>query len=450
MRDLFVTAIILSSLPLIFMRPWIGILMWSWIAYMNPHRLTWGFAYNMPFAALVAGVTLLSVLFGRGKTEPWPRSGTLALWIVFVLWMCFTTLFALNPDEATFELNRCLKIQLFAILTVWLMQGRERINWLVLVIVLSLGFFGVKGGLFALRTAGTARVMGPPDSYIADNNTLALALIMTLPLMRYYLTETKKKWMRYALWAAMPITAISVLASQSRGALLATISMLAFLLMRTKKRGFLAFLVVIGMPMLINWMPESWSSRMATIQTYEEDGSAMGRISAWKFAWNLALHRPIVGGGFETFTPELFRIYAPTPDIVQGPHSIYFEVLGEHGFVGLALFLALGFAAYRRAGAAVKLIDSRGEAGKELGWARELCAMLQTSLVGYAVGGAFLGLAYFDLPYHMIALILLTSSFVERKLGLVGLKEKKRPAYDFAREERARPADARPHAPNTP
>jgi len=188
---------------------------------------------------------------------------------------------------------------------------------------------------------------------------------------------------------------------------------------------------------------------MATIQTYEQDGSAMGRISAWNFAWNLALHRPIVGGGFETFTPELFRIYAPTPDIVQGPHSIYFEVLGEHGFVGLALFLGLGFAAYRRAGAAVKLIDSRGEAAKELGWARELCAMLQTSLVGYAVGGAFLGLAYFDLPYHMIALILLTSSFVERKLGLVGLKEKKRPAYDFAREQ-GRPADAQPHAPNTP
>jgi probable O-glycosylation ligase (exosortase A-associated) len=442
MRDLLVTAIILSSLPLILMRPWVGILMWSWIAYMNPHRLAWGFAYEMPFAAIVAGCTLVGLLFARGQNDPLPRSGVLKLWIIWVLWMCFTSLFALNPDEVWIELERCLKIQLFAILTVWLIQGRERINWLVLVIVLSLGFFGVKGGLFALRTAGTSRVMGPPESYIADNNTLALALIMTVPLMRYYAMEAKNKWLRWGLWAAMPITAISVLASQSRGALLACVSMLAFLLLRTKKKGWLALVVIVGMPMLINWMPESWSSRMATIQTYEQDGSAMGRISAWKFAWNLALHRPIIGGGFETFTPELFRVYAPTPDIVQGPHSIYFEVLGEHGFVGLALFLGLGYAAFRRAGAVVKVVDGLGEAGKHLLWARELCAMLQVSLIGYAVGGAFLGLAYFDLPYHMIALILVTSSFVERKLGLVGLTEKKRPAFVLGPPEaEPRPSD---------
>jgi probable O-glycosylation ligase (exosortase A-associated) len=168
------------------------------------------------------------------------------------------------------------------------------------------------------------------------------------------------------------------------------------------------------------WMPDSWTNRMETIQTYEQDGSAMGRISAWKFAWHLALNRPIVGGGFEAFTPELFRIYAPTPDIVQGPHSIYFEVLGEHGFVGLALFLTLWYVAFRRAGRVVKLVDSRGTGAHDLQWARELCAMLQVSLVGYAVGGAFLGLAYFDLPYHILGLILVTGAQVDRALAARG------------------------------
>lgn len=416
MRDLLVTAVIIGSLPLVLMRPWIGILMWSWIAYMNPHRLTWGFAYEMPFAAIVAGATFIALVVSREKNEPMPWSGTVALWIAFVLWLNFTSLFALNTEEVWMEWERCMKIQLFAILTVWLIQGKQRINWLVLVIVLSIGFFGVKGGLFALRTAGSARVMGPPDSYISDNNSLALALIMIVPLMRYYAGVAPKRWIRYAMLAAMPITAISVLASQSRGALLATGAMLAFLVAKTKRRGWLALVIIIGMPLLISWMPDTWSNRMATIQTYEEDGSAMGRISAWKFAWNLALHRPIVGGGFETFTPELFRIYAPTPDIVQGAHSIYFEVLGEHGFIGLALFLLLFIAAFRRAGAMVRLIDASGAQAADLSWARELCAMLQVSLVGYAVGGAFLGLAYFDLPYHILGLILVTSAHVQRTL----------------------------------
>ncbi|HKU15961.1 MAG TPA: putative O-glycosylation ligase, exosortase A system-associated [Steroidobacteraceae bacterium] len=417
MRDLIVTAAIVGSLPLILWRPWIGILMWSWIAYMNPHRLTWGFAYNMPFAAMVAAATFAAIVFSRDKNEPMPWSGTVGLWIVFVLWLSFTSIFALNGAEAWVEWERCMKIQLFAMLTVWLIQGKDRINWLVLVIVVSIGFFGIKGGLFALRTAGASRVMGPPDSYIADNNTLALALIMIVPLMRYYASVAPKKWLRWGMYAAMPLTAISVLASQSRGALLATCAMLAFMVAKTKKRGWLVLVIGVGFPVLINWMPDTWTSRMHTMQTYEQDGSAMGRISAWKFAWNLALHRPIVGGGFETFTPELFRKYAPTPDVVQGPHSIYFEVLGEHGFVGLILFLSLFIIAFRRAGAVVKMVDSAGPAAQEMAWARELCAMLQVSIVGYAVGGAFLGLAYFDLPYHILALILVTSAHVQRRLA---------------------------------
>src|SRR5215475_3663731 len=57
-RDTLVSAIIFASLPVCFIRPWVGILVWSWIGYMNPHKLTWGFATNMPFGQLVAVATL--------------------------------------------------------------------------------------------------------------------------------------------------------------------------------------------------------------------------------------------------------------------------------------------------------------------------------------------------------------------------------------------------------
>ncbi len=81
---------------------------------------------------------------------------------------------------------------------------------------------------------------------------------------------------------------------------------------------------------------------MWTIRDYQEDSSSMGRINAWHFAANLAADRPVVGGGFQVFTPELFQKYAPNPTDFHDAHSIYFESLAEQGYVGLALFVLIG------------------------------------------------------------------------------------------------------------
>ncbi|MGH8578660.1 MAG: putative O-glycosylation ligase, exosortase A system-associated, partial [Gammaproteobacteria bacterium] len=130
------------------------------------------------------------------------------------------------------------------------------------------------------------------------------------------------------------------------------------------------------------------------------------------FAYNLAKDRPLVGGGFEAFTPELFSKYAPILTDVHDAHSIYFEILGEHGFAGLVLFLLLGFLAFCAGTWIIKNTPDR----VEMKWHRELAAMTQVSLVGYAVGGAFLGLAYFDFYYHLLALMVLNRSLLEKVL----------------------------------
>jgi hypothetical protein len=80
-------------------------------------------------------------------------------------------------------------------------------------------------------------------------------------------------------------------------------------------------------------------------------------------------------------------------------------VLGEHGFVGLSLFLGLMLMTWRTA-ARVRRAAAADPAQK---WLADLVAMIQVSLIGYAVGGAFLGLAYFDLFYHLIALVIIAS-----------------------------------------
>jgi probable O-glycosylation ligase (exosortase A-associated) len=411
LRDLSLFGVVFGALPFILRRPYIGILLWCVFSYMNPHRYTWGLAYDFPFAAVIAGTTLTGLMFSReSRRIPW--NGLTYTWVVFILWMCFTTLFALVPVDAVNEWDRSMKIQLMTFVTLMLVNSRERLNALVWTIVISLGFFGIKGGIFTFISHGEDMVFGPPDSFIAGNNSLALALVMIFPLMRYLQLNTESRLLRFGLAGTMALSTLAVLASYSRGAFVAIAAMGVFLFLKSRKKAMVFLAALILIPTVFAFMPEKWYERIETIEAYNQDASFLGRVNAWWFAYNLAKDRPIVGGGFATFDKELFKRYAPEPDNFHDSHSIYFEVLGEHGFVGLALFLALWVLAFRRAGRATQLARDR----PEFFWARDLGAMVQVSMIGFAVGGAFLGLAYFDLYYHLIALGLLASTLVEKEV----------------------------------
>jgi len=418
MRDIAVTLVVFGLLPVALVRPPVGILLWSWLGYMNPHRLTWGFAYDFPFAQLTAIATITGFVFWR-EPKRFPINSTTVIWLAFVTWFSLTTFWALDPKAALVGWDKAIKIQLIALLTLVIMRREDRIRALVWVIALSLGFFGLKGGLYALRTGAQYRVWGPPGSFIQDNNALALALIMILPLIWFLLQHHRNRYIRIGLWFTVAMTLLSILGSHSRGAALAGSAMLFFLWLKGRYKFRFALAVLALLPLMIAFMPEQWFERMGTITHYEEDKSAMGRITAWEFAIDLANQRPL-GGGFEAFTAENYWRYSP--DIAeqiekrdgryQGAHSIYFRVLGEHGYVGLLLFLMLGISAYRTASRVVHM--ARGD--PELDWAADLAAMLQVGLVGFAVGGAFQGLAYFDLYYHLIGLIVLLRAIVDDRL----------------------------------
>ena len=402
-RDIFVTIVVFVSLPFILANPYVGIYVWSWMSYMNPHRLSWGFAFNFPFAYIIALTTLTGMLFSKeSKQIPWTRETLLLLGLI--LWMLVTTVFAFHQELAWVQMEKIAKIQLMIFLTLMLITTRERLQTLVWVIALSLAFYGVKGGIFTILHGGVYAVRGPLQTFIGGDNEIGLALIMTIPLLRYLQLTTKSKWIRLGLTAAMILSAIAVIGSQSRGAMLGAAVMGGFLWLKSRNKFFTGLVIAVSAMMILSIMPEQWFERMSTIKTYEQDASAQGRINAWKMAFNLANDRPLVGGGFETFQWDTFRIYAPDPGNVHAAHSIYFQMLGEHGFVGLALFLALGIATWRT-GAWVIKTAKRDENKK---WAADLAAMTQVSMMGYASAGAFLGLANFDLYYHMLCLIIIS------------------------------------------
>jgi probable O-glycosylation ligase (exosortase A-associated) len=236
---------------------------------------------------------------------------------------------------------------------------------------------------------------------------MGLALIMTIPLLRYLQLTTKSAGVRALLVGSMLLCAVAAVGSQSRGALLGLAAMGSFLWLKSRNKMFTALLGAMAIGIVLLVMPQQWYDRMATIQTYDQDQSAIGRINAWHMAYNMAKDRPL-GGGFHSFQYLTFAMYAPDPDNVHDSHSIYFEVLGEHGFGGLALFLLLGLMTWRTA----SWIIDRARRDREKRWAADLAQMVQVSLVGYAIAGAFLGLAYFDFYYTLVAIIVLTKTVV--------------------------------------
>lgn len=401
-RDLVVFGVVFTIVPLALRSPWIGVMGWTWLSLMNPHRQAWGPAFDFQFAQLVAGATLLGLVFTR---EPRKFKSEPEVWLLIVLliWMSVTTITALEAIAAQEMWIRVLKIQVMTFVALLVLHSRRHIDTLVAVCVLSIGYYSVKGGLFTILTGGAHRVYGPADSFIADNNTMALATIMTIPLMVYLAQRVEKRWMRVAIGAAAVLSCASALGSHSRGALLAIAAMSGFLWLRSpQKLGYGAAIVLVAIA-FVPFMPEQWFTRMGTITEYESDGSALGRINAWRTALNIANAR-LLGGGFEFYSFATFAVYAPDPNDLKSAHSIYFQVLGEHGWIGLLLFLGMWLSVWRTCQRIRRDTIERAE----LKWAGQLASMIQVSLVGYAVGGTFLNLAYFDLPYYELILVVVT------------------------------------------
>lgn len=398
MRDIIVLIMFCVGVIWALRRPWVGPILFTWVSVMTPHDL--GFATRgMPFAMIAAAVSLIGLARTRERQNPFLGPPVWAL-LAFVVWICITLPFSIYFEPSLPLWIRSMKIYAMLFVTLSLIDTRHKLDVFIWTIVLSLGFYGVKGGVFTLMHGGGGRVWGP-GGFLSENNALGLGLLMTIPLMRYLQLQRTIRWQKHAFSAAMVLTAFAALGTQSRGALLGLGAMGMFLWWKSERKLIWAVSLIVVASALLAFMPESWWARMGTIGNYEEDSSAMGRINAWMMAWNMALHRPL-GGGFEMYSLEQFMLYAPNPTVAHA-HSIYFQVLGEHGFVGLFLFLMIGASTWWTAAKLIKL--AKGDSAHR--WAGDLGAMTQVSMVGYATGGAFLSLSYWDLPYdYMVAVVI--------------------------------------------
>lgn len=453
MRDLLITGFFVAGLILTFRRPYIGALVWVLFGLMNPHRLAWGFAYSLPFSMVIAAAVAFSMMLNR-KQVRWQSGAPVVFLVMLILWMSMTTLTAIHFSPSLSKYVDVLKVLGMTLVVGALVHDRKEILGLIWVVAGSIAFFGVKGGIFTIATGGSYHVWGPPSSLVNGNNELALALVITIPLL-YFLASNMPlsrelplarrvsgAWLKTGLYVAMVLCAAAALGSQSRGALLAISAMSAMLWWRSKSKVKLGIAMVLVAPAIVMVMPDAWFDRMETIQTYASDASAMGRINAWTMAANIANDR-IMGAGFATASPFIYSLYAPDPTYVLVAHSIYFQMLGEHGYVGLALFLLFWGATYSKASRLMRL----GKLHPDLRWVAQFGAMATVSLVGFAVGGAFLSLAYWDMPYYLMVLLLAIERYAVNCIE--GSVPAAKPNDSFCSSPlapRSRTADARPQA----
>ena len=411
MRDYALTALILGLLPFCVWRPWIGILVWYWFGLLNPHRQTWNFAYSMPFAMWIGIATLAGVLFAKDR-KPIPWNTSLVLVAILVAYYTFTTLFAWAPDDAWEQWVKVMKIVLMTFVATMFIYGKDRIYALMMTAALSIAFFGIKGFFFVLRSGGGERVQGPEGTFLDGNTFVGLAFVMIVPVLISMARAERRRWLRNILYSIAAMTVVSTIFTYSRGAYLGLAAIVPLLFLRSKRKWLAVAILVPALIAAPYLLPESVFQRAETIETYEADTSANQRLQAWTVAWNLALDLPFTGAGFNfeygnvndkwlAYGSEKYE-WALTH--TSAAHSIYFQVLGQHGFVALGLFLSLLAATLFSLGR----LSLRAASDPDLAWVSAYATGLQIGLVGYMVSGAFLSSAYFDLAflYYALAAIL--------------------------------------------
>lgn len=400
LRSLAILMIVLASFPLIFMAPHVGVLVWTWFSYMFPNRMMYGFATYFPFLDVVAALTALSWLFSR-EPKKLPMHPILLPFILFVIWINITTLASFHPEISELKLGNTMKAVIYTTFVYCLINSRHRIEALILVICAALGYLALKGAVFTIATGGGHNVMGPVGTFIEDRNALAMVLAMVIPLARYVSLHAGSKLIRLLAVGLMLCCAVSILGTQSRGGLLSLLVIGFWLIMMSRRRGVILVACLVMGGFAVNFMPQSWKDRMSTIETYDQDASAQGRLDMWRYAMELTEDRPFTGGGFRIFTMrDVASQYLPPGMWLRASHSIYFEVLAEHGYVGLFLFILLIATAL----VTLQEVKRLTRNDTELIWARDLAQMCQASIVCFMVGGAFLEVAFAEIFLHLMAL----------------------------------------------
>jgi probable O-glycosylation ligase (exosortase A-associated) len=405
MRDALLLAVIFLGLLATLRFPFVGMVLWAWFSLMTPHQMAFG-VYGIQLNLVIAAVTIVAIIlhgeFGKFRLDP------ITGWMIAVAgWLFVSQSYSLDPVNSNIYFDRFIKTFVFAILVAQMANTPLRVNALIWMFVVSIGYFAAKGAIFTVLTLGEFRVQGVPNTILEDNNHMGIAIATTLPMILYLREQARKPALRLALTGLFLLAIFAVIGTQSRGAFLSLLVFGFYFWLRSRHKAAIVGAAALVLIPAVFFMPSKWMDRMSTITEAHEDSSFMGRVDAWVINTKLAIKHPLTGAGLRNpYQQKLAEKVDPErAPRAKAAHSIYFEMLGGSGFVGLALYLAMLGTAFFTA----HTLFIEGKVAKPANWRSRFGYFAQISLAVFGIGGASTSLEMWDGYLLLIGLIAATS-----------------------------------------
>lgn len=236
------------------------------------------------------------------------------------------------------------------------------------------------------------------ESFLGDGNDFALSISIVIPFCIFLLLEADKKTRKFLYLMVLMILILCIIGTSSRGGSIALAALLVYQWMKSKKKIYGLILITMLVTVVAIYAPGTYLERMGSIKNYQTEGSAQGRIMAWKSAVRMAKDHPLLGVGAGHFPVKYGVEYRPpgfgrTDLPWANSHSIYFQALGELGFPGvffLLTFIITNFISNEKRLNEIKKYNT----DKTISYER-LFICLNSSLIAFAMGGAFLSALYY-------------------------------------------------------
>ena len=403
-RDLFVLTVVVISIPLALRTPFAGLLTFTWLAYMRAQDLCWGFARNMRFSLFVAVAMIAGWVLNDSRKRPFMRLDIRSVLMLSLL-VSTTISLVMAKEQGDFVMRRYfefLKIIIVALFTTGQVDSRKRLRLLMWTIALSLGFYGVKGGIHGILSGGSVILRGP-GGMLEDNNDFALALCMNMPILLYLGQLESKRWVKRACIAGTVLSLITILLTHSRGGFLAAVAVLGVFFFRSRMLVRAIAIALLCLLCFYAFVPEHVLDRLLSIGKFQSDSSAQGRLHAWGIALRMINAFPLFGVGIRNFQVHFGDFAGGTaPEgFSRVAHNSYLQIWAEGGTIAFLLYIGLLFSCFytlRR----LRLASKRDPAAD---WIYTYCRMFEASLAGFIVGATFLNRGHFDLVYHLIGLV---------------------------------------------
>lgn len=428
MRDLMFAILLVPLVVMSLRNGFVAYLLWCWAGLVAIQYYLYGFMIGLAYVQLFAVIALLQFLLRKDpERQTFAPNRTTVLLVVFALHITLSAALAFNGHPRTWEMaTDMIKTVLLCVLMPLVVTSRYRLHTLVVVVAIAVSFHGVIDGLKFAASAGHHIARGIKK--FGDNNHYAMVLVMIIPLLAYLYKHSAVRLVKFSFLALIPLMVFSVVASQSRGGVVALVAVgLWFLL--TSRRRFTSTVVMLTFAVVaLQLAPDHWLDRMQTLESASEDNSLLGRIGAWQISTAIAIQNPVFGAGPRTIeVGYVWNMFRDAPGLLgflpmdlnglpgrgRAAHSIYFEALGDLGFVGLFIFIAILLNAFAAARAVVKICN---KVGPRLEWARSLAQMLVLALIAYCSAGALLSATYFDLPYVLFMMLQVLRDLVEKEV----------------------------------